>query len=52
MSLPEPTWRGQGFRKDGAEDVRGFRSAPCWTGKVAAPVSLAMRPRVQPKPGP
>ena len=39
--LPEPTWRGQGWR-DGAEDVRGFRAAVL-EGKVAAPVSLAMR---------
>ena len=41
LSLPEPTWRGQGF-KDGAEDVRGFR-ASVLDGAVAAPVSLAMR---------
>ena len=39
--LPEPTWRGQGFR-DGAEDVRTFRAAVL-EGKVAVPVSLAMR---------
>ena len=41
LSLPEPTWRGQGF-KDGAEDIRLFRGAVL-DGKVAAPVSLAMR---------
>ncbi len=41
LSLPEPTWRGQGWR-DGAVDVRGFRSAVL-ENKVAAPVSLAMR---------
>ena len=41
LSLPEPTWRGQGWR-DGAVDVRGFRSAVL-DGKVEAPVSLAMR---------
>ena len=41
LRLPEPTWRGQGWR-DGAQDVRLFRSAVL-EGKVAAPVSLAMR---------
>ena len=41
LSLPEPTWRGQGW-KDGGEDVRIFRAAVL-DGKVAAPVSLAMR---------
>ena len=41
LRLPEPTWRGQGWR-DGAEDVRGFRVAVL-EGRVAAPVSLAMR---------
>ena len=41
LSLPEPTWRGQGW-KDGTVDVRLFRSAVL-DGKVAAPVSLAMR---------
>ena len=41
LNLPEPTWRGQGWR-DGAIDVRGFRSAVL-DGRVAAPVSLAMR---------
>ena len=41
MTLPEPTWRGQGFR-DGGEDIRLFRAAVL-DGKVAAPVSLAMR---------
>ena len=41
LNLPEPTWRGQGWR-DGAQDVRLFRSAVL-EGKVAAPVSLAMR---------
>ncbi len=41
LSLPEPTWRGQGWR-DGAEDVRTFRAAVL-ENRVAAPVSLAMR---------
>ena len=41
LSLPEPTWRGQGWR-DGAEDVRAFRAAVL-ENRVAAPVSLAMR---------
>ena len=41
LALPEPTWRGQGWR-DGAQDVRAFRAAVL-EGKVAAPVSLAMR---------
>ena len=41
LALPEPTWRGQGW-KDGTVDVRLFRSAVL-DGKVAAPVSLAMR---------
>ena len=41
LSLPEPTWRGQGWR-DGAQDVRSFRAAVL-EGRVAAPVSLAMR---------
>ena len=41
LNLPEPTWRGQGWR-DGAQDVRAFRSAVL-EGRVAAPVSLAMR---------
>ena len=41
LLLPEPTWRGQGWR-DGAQDVRGFRAAVL-EGRVAAPVSLAMR---------
>ena len=41
LNLPEPTWRGQGWR-DGAVDVRAFRSAVL-EGKVAAPVSMAMR---------
>ena len=41
LSLPEPTWRGQGW-KDGAQDVRLFRAAVL-DGKVAAPVSMAMR---------
>ena len=41
LNLPEPTWRGQGWR-DGAQDVRQFRSAVL-EGKVAAPVSLAIR---------
>ena len=41
LALPEPTWRGQGWR-DGAQDVRQFRAAVL-EGQVAAPVSLAMR---------
>ena len=41
LSLPEPTWRGQGFR-DGSVDVRAFRAA-LLDGEVFAPVSLAMR---------
>ena len=41
LRLPEPTWRGQGWR-DGAQDVRSFRAAVL-EGRVAAPVSLAMR---------
>ena len=41
LSLPEPTWRGQGWR-DGSVDVRLFRAAVL-EGQVAAPVSLAMR---------
>ena len=41
LRLPEPTWRGQGW-KDGAADVRSFRAAVL-DGRVAAPVSLAMR---------
>ena len=41
LRLAEPTWRGQGWR-DGAQDVRAFRAAVL-EGKVAAPVSLAMR---------
>ena len=41
LSLPEPTWRGQGWR-DGAQDVRSFRAAVL-EGRVAAPISLAMR---------
>ena len=41
LTLPEPTWRGQGYR-DGAQDVRAFRAAVL-EGKVAAPVSMAMR---------
>ena len=41
LSLPVPTWRGQGW-KDGGQDVRMFRAATL-EGKVAAPVSLAMR---------
>ena len=41
LTLPEPTWRGQGWR-DGAQDVRLFRSEVL-EGKVSAPVSLAMR---------
>ena len=41
LHLPEPTWRGQGWR-DGSVDVRLFRGAAL-EGKVSAPVSLAMR---------
>ena len=41
LRLPEPTWRGQGWR-DGAQDVRAFRAAVL-ESKVAAPESLAMR---------
>ena len=41
LSLPEPTWRGQGWR-DGSIDVRLFRAAVL-ENKVAALVSLAMR---------
>ena len=41
LRLPEPTWRGQGWR-DGAQDVRAFRSAVL-QGQVAAPISIAMR---------
>ena len=41
LALPEPTWRGQGWR-DGSVDVRLFRAAVL-EGQVAAPVSLAMR---------
>ena len=41
LSLPEPTWRGQGWR-DGSVDVRLFRAAVL-EGQVSAPVSLAMR---------
>lgn len=41
LNLPEPTWRGQGWR-DGAQDVRLFRAAVL-EGRVSAPVSLAMR---------
>ena len=41
LNLPEPTWRGQGWR-DGAQDVRMFRAAAL-EGKIAAPISLAMR---------
>lgn len=41
LRLPEPTWRGQGWR-DGAQDVRAFRAAVL-EGRVVAPVSLAMR---------
>ena len=41
LALPEPTWRGQGWR-DGAQDVRTFRAAAL-EGRVSAPVSLAMR---------
>lgn len=41
LRLPEPTWRGQGWR-DGAEDVRRFRAAVL-QGRVAAPVSVAIR---------
>ena len=41
LGLPEPTWRGQGWR-DGAQDVRLFRAAAL-EGKIAAEVSLSMR---------
>lgn len=41
LRLPEPTWRGQGWR-DGSIDVRSFRAAVL-EGRVAPPVSLAMR---------
>ena len=41
LRLPEPTWRGFGWR-DGSEDIRLFRVAVL-DGKVSAPVSLAMR---------
>lgn len=41
LNLPEPTWRGQGWR-DGSVDVRLFRAAVL-EGKVSPPVSLAMR---------
>ena len=41
LNLPEPTWRGQGWR-DGTVDVRQFRAAVL-EGKVTAPISLAMR---------
>lgn len=41
LSLPEPTWRGQGWR-DGSQDIRLFRKAVL-SGAVVAPVSLAMR---------
>ena len=41
LRLPEPTWRGQGY-KDGSIDVRAFRAAVL-EGKVSAPVSMAMR---------
>ena len=41
LHLPEPTWRGQGY-KDGGVDVRAFRTAVL-SDKVAAPVSMAMR---------
>ncbi|WP_419166412.1 hypothetical protein [Candidatus Palauibacter sp.] len=41
LTLPPPTWRGQGWR-DGGADVRAFRTAVL-EGGVAAPVSLAMR---------
>ena len=41
LSLPMPTWRGQGWR-DGSQDIRAFRAAVL-DGRVAAPVSLAMR---------
>ena len=41
LNLPEPTWRGQGWR-DGGVDVRLFRGAVL-EGRVSAPVSLAMR---------
>ena len=41
LHLPEPTWRGQGWR-DGGQDVRLFRTAVL-DGKVSPPVSMAMR---------
>ena len=41
LSLPVPTWRGQGWR-DQSQDVRSFRAAVL-EGQVSAPVSLAMR---------
>ena len=41
LHLPEPTWRGQGYR-DGSIDVRAFRTAVL-SDKVVAPVSMAMR---------
>ena len=41
LRLPEPTWRGQGWR-DGAQDVRAFRAAVL-NEDVAAPESLAIR---------
>ena len=41
LSLPEPSFRGQGWR-DGGQDIRLFRAAVL-DGKVAAPVSIAMR---------
>ena len=41
LSLPSPSWRGQGWR-DGAQDVRLFRGAVL-EDRVAAPASLAMR---------
>ena len=41
LNLPEPSWRGQGWR-DGAQDVRAFRAAVL-EGQVSAPVSIAMR---------
>ena len=41
LNLPAPVFRGMGWR-DGAEDVRAFRSAVL-EGRIAAPVSLALR---------
>ena len=41
LRLPEPTWRGQGWR-DGSIDIRLFRAAVL-ESKVHPPVSLAMR---------